>query len=93
MSDEFKRRFRRVTPTPWDIAYMARRRVMERNLEAWEAAEAAREWAEYRRDQERLGRQPASQVPAVAGYDAAARRLGCEDAYEDDLRQRYGEGF
>lgn len=83
----------RVTPTAWDIAYAARQRVIQKNLDAWEAEQAAREWAEWRANRDRWGHQPRHQVPPVAGYDAAARRLGCEDQYEDDLRQRYGEDF
>jgi hypothetical protein len=83
----------RVTPTAWDIEYAARQREIERNIAAWDAEQAVLSMAEYRRDRERWGRQPRRQVPPVAGYDAAARRLGCEDAYEDDLQSRYGEEF
>jgi hypothetical protein len=32
-------------------------------------------------------------VPVVLGNAAAARRNGCEDAYENDMEARYGEGF
>lgn len=84
---------RRVTPTAWDLEYAARQRQIQTNLDAWEAEQAAREWAEWRADRDRWGSQPRHQVPPAAGYDAAARRLGVEDQYEDDLRQRYGEGF
>jgi hypothetical protein len=88
---EFKFTRRRVTPTPWDIEYAAYQREVQKNIDLWESQQAKREMAEYLRDQERFGNQP--RVPTVAGYDAAARRLGCEDAYEDNLRARYGEDF
>jgi hypothetical protein len=32
-------------------------------------------------------------VPVVPGNAAAARRNGCEDAYDNDMEARYGEGF
>lgn len=91
MSDEFEGRRRRVTPTAWDIAYAEYRREVEKNIFLWEQQQAKREAEEYRRDMERIHGKP--RVPAVPGYDAAARRLGVEDQYEDDLRSRYGEDF
>ena len=91
MSDEFKGRRYRVTPTAWDIEHAKYQAEVQKNIDAWEAAEARREMAEYRADMQRWGNQP--RVPAVHGYDAAARRLGVEDQYEDDLRTRYGDDF
>lgn len=81
----------RVTPTAWDIAYAARQRVIQQNLDAWEAEQAAREWAEWRENRDRWGSQPRHPVRPSFGYAAAARRLGVEDQYENDLRQRYGD--
>jgi hypothetical protein len=34
-----------------------------------------------------------SAVLAVPGNAGAARKAGCEDAYDNDMEARYGEGF
>jgi hypothetical protein len=34
-----------------------------------------------------------SAVPSVPGNAGAARKAGCEDAYDNDMEARYGEGF
>jgi hypothetical protein len=34
-----------------------------------------------------------SAVPAVPGNAGAARKAGCEDAYDNDMEARYGGGF
>lgn len=36
---------------------------------------------------------PPCTVPVVPGNAAAARRNGCEDAYDNEIEARYGEGF
>lgn len=36
---------------------------------------------------------PPCTVPVVPGNAAAARRNGCEDAYDNEMEARYGEGF
>lgn len=85
-----KRRMEIAHPTPGDIAHWALLREIERNQLAAEEIEAAQEREEYRQAAAVVAR---PSVPGVPGLDAAARRLGCEDQYEDDLRARYGEHF
>ena len=86
------RRRLKVTPTPWDIQHAKYLAEVERQQLELDRLDALREWAEWRANAERFGsRKP--RVPAAPGYDAAARRLGCEDHYDNDLNARYGEGW
>lgn len=83
-------RCRITKPQPGDLIYWALLAETDRvQLEA-DRQDAIREQQEYMRDTAMVQR---PSVPAVPGYDAAARRLGCEDQYEDDLRARYGDDF
>jgi hypothetical protein len=81
----------RATPTAWDIEHQRLLCEMERNQLEADRLDAIREHADYQADVARAAGRP--RVPAAVGYDAAARRLGCDDQYEDDLRTRYGDDF
>lgn len=85
------RRLLIASPTPGDLAYEALLREVERNQLEAERLDAIREWADYRAGRARFGNTP--RVPTAPGYDAAARRLGVEDQYDNDMNARYGEGF
>lgn len=79
----------RVTPTAWDIEHQRLMQQIERNQLEADRLDAIRERAEYEADKAACRGRPS--VPGVYGYAAAARRLGVEDQYENDLRQRYGD--
>ena len=85
-----QRRYRIASPSRGDIAHWALLREVERNQLAAEEIEAIREREEYMLANAKAALHT---VPAVPGLDAAARRLGCEDQYENDLRARYGDTF
>ena len=84
-------RGRIANPTEWDLKERARLRIQwrlqdeaeieeQREMDSWQTLEPCRIPT------------PLS-VPATPVNAAAARREGCEDAFEDGLKQRYGDDF
>lgn len=85
------RRMRIANPTASDLAHFALLRLVERNQLEAERIEAEREhqeWLAAKELRRRFDARP--RVPARFGLDNEARRLGCEDEYENDLEARYG---
>lgn len=85
------RRMRIACPTAGDLAHFALVRASNRNQLEAERLEAEREHQEWLQAEEIRRRfESRPRVPARFGLDNEARRLGCEDEYENDLEARYG---
>lgn len=85
------KRMRIAYPTRGDLDHFALIRMTDRNQLEAERIEAEREhqeWLEAEEIRRRFDARP--RVPARFGLDNEARRLGCEDEYEDSLQARYG---
>jgi len=82
----------RVTPNPFDIERAKRFAIADELQRQWAAEQAAQRKVV---PVEPCAVPPPLTTPAKPGnyFAAAARKAGCEDAYDNAMEARYGKGW